>query len=216
MPKTTPQHESIDLAAIEAELRPQSSERLKVRFFECFKGAAEFIAEAAVCVMLLEERGEELTGIPYVGTYRRIAAGQVDPSAFWRFIESPNRQRVERLPLPDQKRLAADPMVEIAEGSTVRKVDLTQAPREVAKVVIGPDGIRSPDEQRAFLGQQKAKAMVRPTAKTALPKERRDRRLPLMLTTAEMSALMDNAAGEGLSDHDYAIRMLERAGAFKR
>jgi hypothetical protein len=106
---------AIDLAAIEAELRPLSTEKLKFRFFETYTGAARLIAEAAVCVKLMKERGENLAGLPMVGTFLRIASGQVLPELVWKFIESPNRQRVERLPLEDRKRLAADAMVPVVE-----------------------------------------------------------------------------------------------------
>ena len=155
--------DAIDLAAIEAELRPQSTDRLKARFFECYDGAARLIAEAAVCIKLMSERGENLAGIPMAGTFKRIAAGQILPELVWKFIESPNRQRVERLPLEDQKRLVANPMVPIVEprhepgtGYTTRMVDLSKAPTDVAKLAIGYDGIRTPEEQIAELAAQKA------------------------------------------------------------
>jgi len=208
------QTETIDIAAIEAELRPQSTAKLKVRFFECYGGAARLIAEAAVCVRLLTERGEDLRGMPMVGTFRRIADGQVLPELVWKFIESPNRQRVERLPMSDQKRIAADPMVPVAEGQTVRKIDLTQASAEVAKVVIGPDGIRSPDEQRAYLGQQKVRTAQ--AKRPATPAAAFERTLSIGFTTTEYAALIENAARTGLSDRDYVRHVLERAGAFKR
>jgi len=212
-PSTT-QAELIDIGAIEAELRPQSTAKLKVRFFECYSGAARLIAEAAVCVKLLNERGDSLSGVPMVGTFRRIAEGQILPELVWKFIESPNRLRVERLPLDDQRRLAADPMVAVAEGQTVRKIDLTQASAEVANVVIGPDGIRSPDEQRAYLGQQKVRTAQ--AKRPATPAATFDRTLTVGFTTTEFSALIENAARAGLSDRDFVRHVLERAGAFKR
>ena len=214
MTPASAQPEHIDITAIEAELRPLSTARLKLRFFECYNGAANLIAEAAVCVRLLMERGEDLKGVPMVGTFRRVADGQVLPEVVWKFIESPNRQKVERLPLSDQKRLAADPMVPVAEGQTVRKIDLTQAPPEVAKVVIGPDGIRSPEEQRAYLGQQKVRAAH--TKRPATPAVTFDRSLTVGFTTAEYASLIENAASSGLSDRDYVRHALDRAGAFKR
>lgn len=214
MSPSTTQTEAIDIAAIEAELRPQSTAKIKVRFFECYGGAARLIAEAAVCVRLLTERGEDMRGMPMVGTFRRIAEGQVLPEVVWKFIESPNRQKVERLPLSDQKRLVADPMVPVAEGQTVRKIDLTQAPPEVAKVIIGPDGIRSPEEQRAYLGQQKVRAAH--AKRPATPAATFDRTLTVGFTTTEFSALIENAARTGLSDRDYVRHVLDRAGAFKR
>ena len=214
MPPASTQTELIDIAAIAAELRPQSTAKLKLRFFECYSGAARLIAEAAVCVKLLIERGEDLKGVPMVGTFRRVAEGQILPELVWKFIESPNRQRVERLPLDDQRRIAADPMVAVAEGQTVRKIDLTQAPPDVAKVVIGPDGIRSPEEQRAYLGQQKVREAH--ARRPATPTTAFDRTLTVGFTTTEFSSLIENAARAGLSDRDYIRHLLDRSGAFAR
>lgn len=204
----------IDLSAIEAKLRTRSSDHLRQRFLECYGGAAQLIAEAAVCVRLLMERGEDLCGVPMAGTFRRIAEGQVLPEVVWKFIESPNRQKVERLPLSDQRRLAADPMVPVAEGQTIRKIDLTKAPPEVAKVVLGPDGIRSPEEQRAYLGQQKVRTAQ--AKRPATPAVAFDRTLTIGFATTEFSAMIENAARAGLSDRDYVRHVLERSGAFAR
>lgn len=218
---------SIDLAAIEVELRPLSAEKLRSRFFECYHGAARFIAEAAVCVKLLKERGNSLDGIRYVGTYLRIASGQVLPEIVWRFIESPNRQRVERLPLDDQKRLAVNPMVPVVEpkpggGYDKRLIDLTTAPPEVARLAVGPDGIRSPEEQLAHLGSQKIAQKARPASKAnevviedEPVSEPLSRSVTIRLAASELEVLRIHAAKADLSVPDMARRFLIRAGAFK-
>src|SRR5262245_7741464 len=102
---------TIDLEAIEFELRPLGTEKLKFRFHECRASGARLLAEAAICVKLLKERGEDMQGLQMIGTFLRIAAGQLSPELVWRFLESRNRQLVESLPLPDQEKLAADPMI---------------------------------------------------------------------------------------------------------
>lgn len=212
--------ETIDLVAIRAELDPMTDEQIKARFLQCYAGAARYIAEGALCIKVLRERGATISGVQHVGWWLSIAEGKVLPELAWKFIESKGRRLVERLPLDDQRRLVDNPAVPIVEakpggGYTTRMVNLADASQEVVKMAAGPDGIRSPEEQLAYLGQQRARATATP-AKRSAPMERRDRRLALMLTTPEMSALMDNAASEGLSDHDYALRVLTRAGAFKR
>jgi hypothetical protein len=138
----------IDLTAIEAELRPLNAEKIRFRFLECYQGAARMLAEAAVCVKLLKERGNSLEGIPMVGTFLRVASGQILPELVWKFLESANRPIVEGLPLPDQQRVVSDPMVPVIEpkvdgGFTTRMVNLTSASRDVARLAVGPDGIRS-------------------------------------------------------------------------
>lgn len=226
---TTPKSTAIDLAAIEAKLRSEfgnSPEKLKFRFYECYNGAAEFIAEAALCIKILHEHGNEyLTGMPMVGTYRRIASGQVAPELFWKFIESPNRQRVERLPLEDQRRIAEDPMVEVVEpkpggGFDKRRVDIRTAPADVAKLVAGPDGIRSPEEQLQYIGSQKPSAAV--AAKRAREDEDREYTEPLdhsmtvPLSATEVESIKIHAAKAHLSNRDMLRRFLAQAGAFKK
>lgn|GEM_PF-4914256 len=218
----TPVTDIIDITVIEADLRPQSTEKLKFRFFECYNGAARFIAEAAVCVKLLKERGDTLTGLPMVGTFLRIASGQISADLFWTFLESPNRRFVERLPLEDQKRLAANPMVPVVEakpdgGFTTRMIDLTKAPAETVKLALGDDGVRSPEEQISHLCMQKAKPpVVRASAEEIDRDEPLNHQIAVKLTDSELEAVKIQAAVARLSEGQLVRRMLIQAGAFKR
>lgn len=211
--------EAIDIAAIEAELRPQSTEKLREHFAGCFGGAARLIAEASVCVKLMKERGENLTGVPMVATFLRVAEGQVDANLIWKFIESPNRQLVARLPLSDQKRLAADPLVPVIEpkpegGYTKRFIDLTGAPAEVARLVVGPDGIRSPEEQMAFIGSQNARqAIGRASVADEPVGEPLSRQITVRLTASEDRDLKIEAAKNGVSLAEQARRFVLRGMA---
>jgi hypothetical protein len=214
----------IDLAAIESELRPLSSEKLRFRFVECYNGAAKLIAQAAVCVKLLKERGDSMTGIPMTGTYLRIASGQVLPELVWKFIESPHRQKVERLPIDDQRRLAANPVVPVVEpkpgkgnGYTTRMQDLTKATPEVAKIAIGPDGIRSPEEQLAFIGTQKARPILAKATsddEPEAPAEPLRHQITVKLTASELEAIRIHAAYAHVSESEIVRRFLIRSGAF--
>ena len=70
----------IDMTAIEAELSSCTNERLRTEFVECYNKAAAYVARAAMCVKILESRGENLRGIPQVGLFRRGEARRVvDP-----------------------------------------------------------------------------------------------------------------------------------------
>ena len=81
-----------DMAAIEAELTPLTSGRLRSVLVESCGSAVSHIARAAVCVKLLEARGEDLHGIPQLGLFRRIASGLVLPDVVWKYSEAPGRQ----------------------------------------------------------------------------------------------------------------------------
>lgn len=222
-------HESevIDLAEIEAQLRPESSEKLRFLFYECYHAAARDIAKASVCVRLLKERGEPVNKIPLLGTFLRIASGQIDPEVLWKFLESPNRKLVERLPLDDQKRLVNDTVVVIAEpkpggGFDKRKVDLVTAPATVAKLVMGPAGIRSLDEQMTILAAQKTVTAVKARAEEvamASPaddiKEPLDRQIRIKVTASQLETLTVRAARSRCGIAELAYRWLVQSGVFK-
>jgi hypothetical protein len=213
--------EPIDLAAIEAELRPQSTEKLKLVFIDCYNGTAALMARAAVALKLMRERDENATrGLPMVGTFLRIASGQILPEVVWQFIESPNRRHVERLPLPDQKRIAVDPMVPVvvprndkrySDGTTVRMVDLRTASPEIVRQVAAPEGLRSPDQQVTELVAPKFR--VAPAEPEPEPV---DQKIQVRLTADERKALRHHAADAGITDSEMARTFLRKAGAFRR
>jgi hypothetical protein len=222
--RTVSASEAIDITALHAQLGHESTEKIRLRFFECYAGAANLIAEAAVCVKILDDREEDLTGLPMVGTFRRIASGQVLPALVWQFIESPNRQLVEGLPLKHQERLVRDPVVEVVErkpegGFTKVMVDLTRAPREIGRLIAGPDGIRTLREQMAHLGVQR----VRPSAAKPAPADEEaepgpagplSHKLTVRLTATELERLRVNAARARVDDAEYVRRAIRRGGGF--
>lgn len=219
----TNEAQPIDMQAIETELRPLSSEKLTFRFWECHNGAARMIAEAAICIKLLKERGDDLKNLrPGTReTYVRVANGQIDPLFLWKFIESQGRAHLQNLPIKDQKRLAENPMVPVVQvlpdrKYTTRMVDLSVAPKEVVKLVAGYEGIRSPEEQIGIIAQQKAytAATTKPDV-DEVPSEPLEHRITLRLTASELEALKIHAAKSRLSESEMARRFLIRAGAFK-
>jgi hypothetical protein len=220
----TAKSNAIDMTAMEIELRPRSTEDLKFVFHECYAGAANFIAKAAVCVKLLQERGENLHGIPLVGTFRRIATGQIVPELVWKYHDSPNRHIVERLPLDDQRRLVREETIEVVEpktegGFTKRMVDLTTAPTDVARLVIGPAGIRSLEDQMAYLGAQKARPIARKRSDeqegSDMPQEPLTHQINVKLTDSEYQALRIKAAMNKIPENKMARRFMISTEALK-
>jgi hypothetical protein len=221
--RTSDTSNAIDLTAIEAELRPLATDKLKSLFLECYGKAGDFLARAAICVKLMEERGENLKGFPMLGLFRRIAAGQVIPELVWTFIESPSRTIVERCALPDQKRLVANPMVPVIEPTadgksfTTRMVDMRTAHVSVAKQAIGPDGIRTPEEQIIHITTQKSRpALPSVDDKANEIREPLDHSIMVRLTASEMEALKIRAALAHASEREIARRYLLQTDVLKR
>lgn len=215
---------TIDLAAIESDLRPKSSGDLKKMFVESVGRASEFIARAAIIIKLLDERGEHID-IPATskGIYRKIAEGQVLPELFFLFSSSPVCRAVTNLPLPDQRRLVNNPRQVVAQpapggGYTQRMVDITTAPAEIANRVIGPEGIRSAEEQIAYMEASNAakKKYQKPqeAVEQTEPDEPLNRSVTVKMTTSELTALTVNAAHKGITPAVYARRALLQAKAF--
>jgi len=211
----------IDLQAIEAELRPMNSDRIREVFVESSGKAAECIARAAICVKLLEERGESLHGIPQIRTLRRVASGQVLPDLVWTFAESPGRDEIMRAPLPDQRKIVNDPIVPVVEptaggGVTTRMTDLTKAPREVVRQVLGPEGIRTPQEQVAYIAAVKSRVTTAPRKSEPEPiKEPLTRTVTVKLTESEYQGLVINAARLGLKPGELARRGLVKSNVIE-
>ncbi len=212
--------DTIDIEALEVELEKQSTEDLKVHFFNCYNGAERFIVESAICAKILKARGENTTGFPMVGTYLRIAEGQILAKLVWMFIESPNRNAVERLPKSAQEEIAENPMVPVVEakpggGWTKRMYDLRTAPAAIIKVAIGDEGIRTTEEQQIYLTTQKPRPIVKPSDDD-VTQEPLTRSLAVKLTESEFASLKMHAAVAGVTESKRAHRFLDTAGAFKR
>lgn len=124
---------------------------------------AESMMRLAWIVRILEERGEDLSGLrlPLINHLRRIAHGQVLPELVVRFAAQPGLlNRVALLPMPDQQRLAAGDSVklvvlrETADGrreTDHRLVDPSKLTQDQIWQVFGQDRIRSEAEQVLYL-----------------------------------------------------------------
>lgn len=221
--KAAAETESIDLAAIEARLQKKSTKELWSHFEECLGSAAVFLADAAVTLKILEDRGEDLSDVAMIGTFRRIAAGQVDPRLVWKFMASPARHIVEQLPLPDQRRLVANPMVPVVEKTpdgklTSRMWDFATAPRRVVEQVVSPDGILNEDQQR--LNAVRKEAATRIVAKSAKQEDSEileplRHQVTAKLTDSEYQALKMHAALNKCSERELVRRGLLMSGYLK-
>lgn len=217
---------TIDLVAIEARLAPLTPQELRHRFYECCAGTASLIAEAAICVKLLRDRGEDITGIPMRRKLLAIADGRILPELVWKFEDSPSAPLVEQLPLADQRRLVDNPLVPVVESVkgrdggrtfTNRLVDLTRAPKDVARLAVGPEGIRSPEEQVAVLSAPKRAPAVTPaTDAPPAPAEPLDHQILVRLTASELEALKLRATLAHVSEREMARRFLLQTEAFRR
>jgi hypothetical protein len=209
----------INLVEIEAELRPMETTKLRNVLAESMGNAAMWIARAAICVKLMEERGEQLVGIHQVSLLRKVASGQVLPEAVLAYGESPARETVLQAPLPDQKKLVKTPVQPVVEPTpngqmTTRMVDLTKAPKEVVRQVVGPEGIRTPEMQIAYLAtqnlQSKAKAgKLLPASAPVL--EPLTREVKVKLTENEWHALNMHASDSSMSLADFIRKTLSDA-----
>jgi len=210
---------TINLTEIEKELRPLDSGKLRNILAESITDAARFIARAAICVKLMEERGDSLVGISQVNVLRKVASGQVLPELAWAFSESPARNIVIQAPLPDQIKLVKQPMQPVVEqaptgGVTTRMIDMTKATKDVVKQVVGPEGIRSPEEQIAYLAAQRleSKARTGQTLKASLvPSDPLTRQVKVSLTEAEWHALNVHASNAMLTPGDFVRKTLNDA-----
>lgn len=136
---------------------------------------AESMMRLAWIVRILEDRGEDLSGLrlPLINHLRRIAHGQVLPELVVRFAAQPGLlNRVALLPIPDQQRLAAGESVrlvvlrETPDGRRVtdhRMVDPSKLTQEQIWQVFGQDRIRSEAEQVLYLEDRVMRPATTPT-----------------------------------------------------
>jgi hypothetical protein len=212
---------TIDMAKILDELRPLSPAKLFACFDESLGATAFYFARAAGCVFLLKERGEDTSHLKMVGVFLRIASGQILPEITAMFMRYASvRVRVEQLPLPDQRRLVTNPMVLFARplpggGFDSQMIDLTKAAPVIVKQVIGPDGIRSLEEQQAHIVMEQSAE----TAKALRPKRKQvvhRRNIRFDLTEDTDQAIRVAAAKSGVSEGGWILECLFRHGELKR
>lgn len=135
---------------------------------------AEAMMRLAWIVRILEDRGEDLSGLrlPLINHLRRIAYGQVLPELVVRFAAQPALlTRVSMLPMPDQQRLASGESVrlvvfrEAPDGRRVtdhRLVDPSKLTQDQIWQVFGQDRIRSESEQVLYLEERSMRPATTP------------------------------------------------------
>lgn len=146
------------------ELAAMDTARLREELAAALRLTVAAIVRLAFIVRLLEERGEDLSGLKLglLNHVRRVAYGQVLPEIVVRFAGQPLvLQRVSALPRPDQERLARsgdDGMVELVvrreQGFDKRMADPARLTREQVWQVFATDHIRSEAEQILLLEEQ--------------------------------------------------------------
>jgi len=209
----------INLVDIEAELRPMDTPKLRNVLAESIGNAAMWIARAAVSVKLMEERGEPLVGTPQLSLLRKVASGQVLPEAVLAYGESPARHIVLQAPLQDQQKLVKSPLQPVLEQTpngalTTRMVDLTKASKDIVKQVVGPEGIRTPSDQQAYLATQRLESMAKQDKtlpKSAKPHEPMTNEVKVRFTEAEYHCLNVHASNNGMFIPDFIRKMLDDA-----
>lgn len=215
---------SLDLDAVKAELRLLTTDELHAIYNECVEKTAEYTLRAAVALVFIEERTKKkFVGVPYAGIYRKIAAGQILPELACEFIASPGKVDIFYAPPEVQQRLAKEPTVPVAEptqngGFTTRMIDLRKAPRETVRQVVGDDGIRTPEEQIAYIKTER-RPPVAPPAPRYIDENNTDEPLKYSVTgkvtATEYKAIRIMAAEQGLTLAQVVRRLLLRSGALE-
>lgn len=215
---------TINLTDIEAELRPLDTPKLLDVLAESMGNAAMWIARAAICVKLMEERGEPLVGIHQLSLLRKVASGQILPEVVLAYGESPAREIILQCPLPDQKKLIKSPLQPVLEQTTngtltTRMVDLTRASKDIVKQVVGPEGIRTPADQQAYLACQRLESRARAgktLPESVKPLEALTREVKIKFTDAEWHALNIHASDSATSVGDFVRKVLEDGRFFRK
>jgi hypothetical protein len=150
-----------------AHFQSLSTEDLKRSLVLQLEMSANTLLHTAYLVRVLEERGEDLSGlkIGLIHHLRKIACGQLLPEVVVRFAGKPSLiALIGNLPLAEQRRLADGEHVRLvvydqATGQrTHRMADpLALTPRQVAQV-FARDHVRRDDEQALLLDERRERA----------------------------------------------------------
>lgn len=105
-----------------------------------------------------------------VRNFLRIGRGWLMPQ----LLAAP--KRVRALPLTDQKKVVAGTLPCVVEkpggGTDIVKVDVISADQETLNVMIGPTGLRTPDEQRVALASAARRRAAATESKAETPHAR--------------------------------------------
>lgn len=214
-----------DPEAIKAELRKLPTDQLRTFIADCIGKTADFVYGVAMALEVMDERKESFTGIPRINVYRKVAAGQLLPELVIPFSAAPGWEDIFRAPIRDQQRIAKNPIVPVAEsaeggGFTTRMVDLTRAPRETVRQVLGDEGIRTPEEQIAYVRTMMRAPLAAPALASRFtdesePDEPLEHSVTGKVTASEYKAIRIMAAEQGLTLAQVVRRLLLRSGALK-
>jgi len=227
-----PEPARLDRAAYRAKVKKFSVDQLYTELNDIFGGMSDWYARAAEVVTELESRGERLRGIPDLPLLRQIASGRVSPEIPAIFRTPAVRDEVCRLPISDQEKLAANPIVAVYEPTKdgkfdTRMVDLSEvdkATMPIVNQVLSPKGIRTPEEQKAHLAitqkvtpAMKVEKVIAQTAAKYIdedvPSEDLDYSIPLKLTKSEYRMICDSAIERGLTKGQMVRRLMLQSGA---
>ena len=170
----TPEKPEVELIDTDPSIAELSTADLMSRLSETLRTTADGLRQMAAIVAELERRGEDLSDMKLglVGYLRRIASGQMLAETVVRFAGNPLAlDRISRLPLDQQRRVAAGESFELAvwrdngERTAWLKVDPTIATPAQIQQLFGPQGVRSKSEQVAILEDRRS----RPPRKPATP-----------------------------------------------
>lgn len=169
----------------------------------------ENLTRMAVLVRIADERGESLGAIEHLSmlhALRKIAHGQLLPDIAAKLIASKTVfGRVSNLPLNEQRRVAEDKPLPIAEQQdgewTHRLVKPSAMTVEEARQVFADDHVRDVGEQRSLVSGRAARAETTRSRKQAGPYVIDGRRKlvkftkPCELTLADLSELVGRLRG---------------------
>lgn len=147
---------------------------------EALEGSVRLVVRAAAILHAMVSAGDDVSALPT--TTRKwlllIHARQMLPEVFTE-MSGVMRDRVSRLPLPQQARLLAGervPMLIISSGGYDElKVDIRKlSPDQIKQVLTNSGTVRDTEEQRAYLEDMKLKArkVVTPTSDVKIDKRR--------------------------------------------
>lgn len=151
-----------------AEFHSMTTEDLKTALADSLGLTAKSLLRSACLVHVLEERGEDLTGlrIGMLNHLKKIACGQLLPEVVVRFAGKPSLIAVVgNLPIDQQCRLAAGDAVQLLvygdDGKrTIRNADpLVMTPRQVMQV-FARDHVRNQAEQALILDERRERASL--------------------------------------------------------
>lgn len=165
------------------QLLRRTEEQLRNEYMIALSAAVDGFKLAAELLREMERRGADTSEMPLSTYISRIARGMLAPEAMLRFLGNALLLRhVARLPLEDQRRLAAGEPVALAlPGGATRSVDPLQLPPGEVRQVFAADHIRSEAEQAHWIDhrQNQAKAIV----SIVVPGVRVDRRARRIVIT---------------------------------